>query len=174
MIPVNVEDGSSDQFGSYSAIHTASNGMKQFNQFLTTANFNTQAEATKVTSLRLHWENWMSSTKTFKTERGPRVSTRTKLSFTNKVKPPLETPLVDDRVSMEEALTRIGGFHQRGADTHKLRTGGRQSQSYLRSGKNSNNSPPDEKKELTKKQDINWWELRIKYPCFIRKIKITT
>ena len=51
MIAVNVEDGYSDQFGTYRAIHTASIGMKQFNQFLTTANFNTQAEATTVTSL---------------------------------------------------------------------------------------------------------------------------
>ena len=36
-----------------------------------------------------------------------RVSTSTKLPGTNKVTPPLVTPLVNNGASMEEALTRV-------------------------------------------------------------------
>ena len=36
-----------------------------------------------------------------------RVSTSTKLPDTNKVTPPIVTPLVDNGASMEEALTRV-------------------------------------------------------------------
>ena len=84
--------------------------MQGSNDFLTTPNFVTQAEATNATITRPG-----TTLRELKVDYGgplrqrepARVSSSTKMSVTNKVTPPLVTPFVDDGVSVEDALTKI-------------------------------------------------------------------
>ena len=97
--PVNKENGYSDQFVS---------GIQQSRDFLILANSNMQSGKTRVTGsgttlgeLEVEYKG------TSRQRRTARVSTITKLPGTNKVTPTLETSLMDNGASMEEALTRI-------------------------------------------------------------------
>ena len=82
--------------------------MQRSSEFLTKVTSDTQAEATKVirsvTTLR---EVEADYERPLKQREAARVSTNTKLSVTNKMTQPLVTPLVVDRMSIEEALTRF-------------------------------------------------------------------
>ena len=108
MVPVNIKDGSSDQFGTVRNINMALNGVQLSSEYLTTTDSDMLAEAVGVikpgTTLReLEAENERPS----RQSGVARVSTSIKLPVTNKITPPLVTPLVDDGISMEEALTKI-------------------------------------------------------------------
>ena len=50
--PVNIENGSSDQFGTVRTINTAANRIHHSDDFMTAVNSNTQQEATRVTKSR--------------------------------------------------------------------------------------------------------------------------
>ena len=82
--------------------------MQRSSEFLTKVTSDTQAEATKVirsvTTLR---EVEADYERPLKQREAARFSTNTKLSVTNKMTQPLVTPLVVDRMSIEEALTRF-------------------------------------------------------------------
>ena len=106
--PVNKENGYSDQFGLFRTTNTTVSGIQQSRDFLILANSNMQSGKTRVTgSGTTLGELEVEYKETSKQRRTARVSTITKLPGTNKVTPTLETSLMDNGASMEEALTRI-------------------------------------------------------------------
>ena len=76
---------------------------------MTITNLDTQSGTTRIIGSRTTWVRELEADYdgTSQKRETARVSTNSKLSGTNKVMPPLETPLVDNGASMEDALTRI-------------------------------------------------------------------
>ena len=101
-------DDYSDLFDAVRTKNTATNGIPNYRELTTTANSDTQTEATRVTKSRTTLRELEAEFEGTSRQRGTaRVSTSTKLPVTKKVTPSLLTPLVDDGASIEEVLTRI-------------------------------------------------------------------
>ena len=106
--PTNRETGSSDQFGVFRTKNKTIEGSQQSREFVAMTNSETRpgknrntGPSNPPTEPEADYEG--TSRQRVKT----RVSTSTKLLGTNRVTPPLVRPLVDERASIEEALTSI-------------------------------------------------------------------
>ena len=104
----NRETGSTDRYGVVRTISKTTNGSNQSGDFVTMTNSEVQPEKNRNTGLcnppadpEADYEE--TSRQRIKT----RVSSSTKLTETDRVTPPLLTPLVDNGASIEEALTNI-------------------------------------------------------------------
>ena len=106
--PTNRETGSSDQFGVIRTINKTIDASQQSREFVTIENLEVQSADSRDTGPSKPTEESEANYEETSRQRGKtRVSTSTNLPGTNRVTPPLVTPLVDERASIEEALTSI-------------------------------------------------------------------
>ena len=106
-IPTNRETGSSDQFGVVRTINKAIEGSEQPREFVTMTNSEMRPGNIRDTGPSNPPTEPEADHEEASRQRGTtRVSTSTKLSGTNRVTPPLVTPLVDERASIEDFMRR--------------------------------------------------------------------
>ena len=97
-----------DQFGAVRTINKTIYGIQESREFMTTENSEMSSGATRATGSRTTLGELDAEYEGPPRQRGTRrVSTCSKLPGTNKVTRTLLTPLVDNRSSVEEALTRV-------------------------------------------------------------------
>ena len=104
----NRETGSIDQFGVVRTTSKTTNGLGQLGDFVTMTNSEMRTGKNRNTGLcnppaDPEMDHKETSRQRFKTQ----VSTSTKLPGTDRVTPPLVTPLVDNGASIEDVLTNI-------------------------------------------------------------------
>ena len=106
--PTNRETGSSDRFGVVRTINKTMDVSQESREFVTITNSEVQPGESRNTGPSNPPMEPEADYKETSRQRGKtRVSTTTKLPGTKSVTPPLVTPLVDKRASMEEASTSI-------------------------------------------------------------------
>ena len=104
------ETGPMDQFGIVRTISKTTNGSGQIGDFETMTSSETRTGKNKNTGLcNPPADTGVDHEETSRQRIKTRVSTSTKLPGTDRVTPPLVTPLVDNEASIEEALTNIAG-----------------------------------------------------------------
>ena len=106
--PTNKETGSSDRFGVVRTINKTIDASQQSREFVTITNLEVQPGDSRNTGPSSPQMEPEADYEETSRQRGKtRISTSTKLAGTNRVTPPLVTPLVDERASIEEPLTSI-------------------------------------------------------------------
>ena len=104
------ETGTMDPFGVVMTISKTTNGSGQSGDFVNMTNSEMRTGKNRNTRLcNAPTDPEVDNDKTSRQRIKTRVSTSTKLPVTNRVTPPLVTPLVDNAASIEEALTNIVG-----------------------------------------------------------------
>ena len=104
----NIETGYSDQFCTVRTINKTIDGLQQSREFMTMINSDLQLRTASVTvSVTTRVEREADHEATSRQRGTAGGSTSTKLPGTNKVTPPLVTPLLDNGASVEKALSTI-------------------------------------------------------------------
>ena len=105
----NLENGYSDRYSSVRTINKTFDGIQHSREFMTMTNSDVQSGTTRTTGSETTPVELEADYQKTSRQRGlTQVSNSTKLPGTNKVTPPLVTPLVAKEALMEEVLTRIG------------------------------------------------------------------
>ena len=161
--PTNKETRSSDRFGVVRTINKTKDASQQSREFVTFTNSEVQPGDSRNTGLsNPTMEPEADYEKTTRQRGKTRVSTSTKLPGTNRVTPPLVTPLVDERASIEEALTSIVDSIGEQNEQMSLRMSGLERASTLREkacGKRSTatDKRSEEVRSALRRGQMNTW-----------------
>ena len=105
---MNTENSFSDRFGAIRTINNTVDRKQRSRELMKTTGSDVRSEMTRITGSGTKPVEPEANYGEISRQRGKtRVSTSTKMPATNRVTPPLVTPLVDNGASMEEVLTRI-------------------------------------------------------------------